>query len=117
MATRAMSTTSRYCYAETPLGTVLLTGDGDDDGLTGVYFTGHRYSPRSSASWEQDGAGFVEVRSQLEEYFDGQRTQFDLALALYGSELERTVWAALCEIPYGETVSYSHIARRIGRSG
>ncbi len=117
MATRATSTTSRYCYVETPLGTVLLTGDGGGDGLTGVYFTGHRFSPRPSASWEQDDAGFVKVRSQLEEYFDGRRTQFDLTLALHGSEFERTVWAALCEVPYGETVSYGDIARRIGRPG
>lgn len=51
MATRAMSTTRRYCYAETPLGTVLLTGDSDGDGLalSGVYFTIHRYSPRPGA--------------------------------------------------------------------
>ncbi len=114
-----MSTTSRYCYAETPLGTVLLTGDGDDDGLalSGVYFTNHRHSARPGATWEQDDAGFVDVRSQLKEYFDGRWTQFDLTLALHGSEFERTVWAALLEIPYGETVSYGHIARRIGRPG
>jgi len=107
--------TSRYCYADTPLGTVLLTGDGD--ALNGVYFTDHLHSPQPGPAWDRDDDGFVEARHQLGEYFDGGRTRFDLALALHGSPFERSVWAAVGEIPFGETASYGEIARRVGRPG
>jgi methylated-DNA-[protein]-cysteine S-methyltransferase len=55
------------------------------------------------------------VRDQLGEYFAGERTDFDLRLAASGNAFERRVWRALEEIPYGETVSYGEVARRIGR--
>lgn len=103
----------RYGYTETPLGTVLLTGEGD--ALSGVYFTDHRSSPVPSTEWELDEASFDAVRGQLSEYFDGRRTGFDLPLALRGSPFELSVWAALQDVGHGETVSYGHIARSIGR--
>jgi methylated-DNA-[protein]-cysteine S-methyltransferase len=54
---------------------------------------------------------------QLAEYFDGARRRFELPLDLVGSPFQRRVWAALREIPYGETVSYGELARRIGAPG
>ena len=56
------------------------------------------------------------ARAQLEEYFDGARTVFDLPLAPEGSEYRRKVWAALCRIPYGSTRSYAEIAQEAGGS-
>lgn len=54
------------------------------------------------------------VEQQLEEYFAGDRTVFDLPLARDGSEFQQKVWGALADIPYGRTASYGEIARRLG---
>jgi methylated-DNA-[protein]-cysteine S-methyltransferase len=51
---------------------------------------------------------------QLEEYFDGRRTEFDLPLDAVGSDFQHSAWDALCTIPFGETVSYGEQARRLG---
>jgi len=52
---------------------------------------------------------------QLEEYFSGTRTRFDLPLELDGTPFQKEVWLALAEIPYGETVSYAELASMVGR--
>ncbi len=52
---------------------------------------------------------------QLDEYFNGQRTVFDLPLLLVGTDFQKTVWQRLLSVPYGETVSYALLARSIGR--
>jgi len=62
-----------------------------------------------------DRAGFAEVVGQLSSYFCGELTRFDLPLALHGTEFQLRVWAALQEIPYGETISYGELAREIGQ--
>ncbi|KAA2213885.1 methylated-DNA--[protein]-cysteine S-methyltransferase [Teichococcus oryzae] len=54
------------------------------------------------------------ARDQLQDYFDGQRAEFDLPLAPHGSVFQQRVWAALREIPPGETRSYGEVARAIG---
>jgi methylated-DNA-[protein]-cysteine S-methyltransferase len=64
-----------------------------------------------------DDARFTQVASQLDEYFAGQRTSFDLALRPQGGAFEQLVWAELLRIPYGETASYGEIAERIGHPG
>lgn len=56
------------------------------------------------------------ARDQLQEYFDGRRTSFDLALAPLGTPYRRRVWAALCDIPSGQTRTYAEIARVAGGS-
>ena len=58
-----------------------------------------------------------EAEGQLEEYFAGRRRSFDLPLDPKGTPFQRSVWAALCEIPWGETRSYGEIARRVGKPG
>ena len=67
--------------------------------------------------WEQRDDAFADVRSQLVEYFDGRRSEFDVPLGLEGNPFELRVWQALCEIPYGETESYGELAARIGHPG
>jgi methylated-DNA-[protein]-cysteine S-methyltransferase len=60
--------------------------------------------------------GFVkEVAAQLEQYFAGERTTFDLELDLRGTEFERRVWDEVRAIPYGCTATYAEIALRVGR--
>ncbi|MBD8163023.1 methylated-DNA--[protein]-cysteine S-methyltransferase [Erwinia persicina] len=56
----------------------------------------------------------LETEKQLREYFAGERQQFDLTLDFIGTEFQRRVWAALVTIPFGETRSYSEIARQVG---
>jgi methylated-DNA-[protein]-cysteine S-methyltransferase len=58
---------------------------------------------------------FSEAIAQLEEYFAGERRDFSLPLPLEGTPFQTTVWSALRTIPYGATVSYGELARRIGR--
>jgi methylated-DNA-[protein]-cysteine S-methyltransferase len=62
-----------------------------------------------------DDTGFDEAVRQLDEYFRGTRTAFDLPVAPQGTEFQRTVWAALRGIPYGETVTYGQLAATIDR--
>lgn len=65
----------------------------------------------------EDAARTAHVERQLAEYFAGRRRDFDLQLAPEGTAFEKQVWAALREIPYGETRSYGAIARELGRPG
>jgi methylated-DNA-[protein]-cysteine S-methyltransferase len=102
-----------YTTMESPIGELLLLGDGDV--LRGLYMQAGRKPIRVQAAWERDDSAFAEVRRQLGEYFAGERSDFDLAMHLEGSAFQRTVWHALTEIPYGETISYGELARRIGR--
>lgn len=62
-----------------------------------------------------DPAILAATTAQLDEYFAGERRVFDLPLDLAGSELHRSVWAQLREIPYGETISYGELAQRAER--
>ena len=65
----------------------------------------------------RDAAPFTAAAEQLDAYFKGVRTTFDLPLAPVGSEFQQRVWAALQEIPYGQTESYGKLAQRIGSPG
>jgi len=96
-----------------PIGELLLAGDGDT--LSGLYMQDGRKPKRIATNWNESAAPFADVKRQLEEYFAGERTTFDVPLAPEGAPFEREVWRALEEIPYGETVSYGEIARRVGQ--
>ena len=102
-----------YTTLDSPIGELLLVGDGE--ALQGLYMQEGRLPVKIHPSWEKADEPFAPVRNQLGEYFAGERTDFDLRLAAAaGNSFERRVWRALEEIPYGETVSYGEIARRIG---
>ncbi len=97
---------------ESPVGPLLLAGDGKS--LTLLYFQAGPHARRPQTGWVGDAKPFRAVMAQLGEYFAGRRREFDLALAPQGTAFQRTVWQALTGIPYGETVSYGELARRIG---
>jgi methylated-DNA-[protein]-cysteine S-methyltransferase len=113
MPTRAE--TLLHTTVDSPIGPLLLLGDGD--ALRGLYMQAGRKPVRVSDTWKAATEPFAEARAQLEEYFAGERTAFDLELAAEGSEFERRVWNALEEIPYGETQSYGEVAERVGAPG
>jgi methylated-DNA-[protein]-cysteine S-methyltransferase len=60
---------------------------------------------------------FARIRRQLEQYFEGKRTSFELELAERGTEFQRAVWSELAKIPAGSTISYAELARRVDREG
>jgi methylated-DNA-[protein]-cysteine S-methyltransferase len=103
-----------YTFVESPIEPILLTSDGQS--LTGVYMDVPKRNPRIGEDWVRgdDAAPFPEARRQLACYFEGKLTQFDLPLAATGTPFQQQVWQALKAIPYGTTLSYGEVARRIG---
>ena len=102
-----------YCYTTTPIGDLLLAGDGD--GLSMIGFPKGKMRRDPEPDWIFNEKPFVETRRQLDEYFAGQRKAFDLPLRLSGTDFQVQVLEELRRIPYGETASYGAIAKRIGR--
>ena len=96
-----------------PLGELVLTAS--ETALTGIYFPTSRHVP-SLDDVERGPGGEVlaRTRDQLSEYFARTRTTFDLPLQPSGTPFELRVWEELREIPFGATLSYSEIARRLG---
>lgn len=96
---------------ESPLGPLTLVGG--PSGLSAVDFPGHG-GPLDEAA--RDDAALAVVRAQLDEYFAGSRTRFELELDLAGgTDFQRGVWEQLRAIPYGSTVSYGELAGAAGR--
>jgi methylated-DNA-[protein]-cysteine S-methyltransferase len=108
-------TSMLYTTIDSPIGELLLVGDGEM--LHRLDIRGGRYPLAVHPSWHQSADSFREVRDQLSDYFAGRRRTFDVPLALSGSEFERRVWQALRQIPYGETRSYGQLARRLSDPG
>jgi methylated-DNA-[protein]-cysteine S-methyltransferase len=100
----------RYSTLPTPIGELVLTAD-PDGALTRLYLPNR---PPDTSGWERDDELLEPVRRQLEEYFAGERTEFDVPLRPTGVPFQLKVWEALLKIPYGETASYGEIAREIG---
>ena len=104
---------TRYWHQiDTPVGTVLLAGDGAH--LTRIHFQSGPHPLRPAPHWEATARPFAAAIGQLEAYFARRRRAFDLPLAPEGSEFQRSVWRALRAIPYGQTISYGELARRVG---
>ncbi len=102
-----------YDYLETPIGRLVLAGDAA--GLAWVGLPEARRPLAIAVDWRRDSAPFGGVRRQLEAWFEGKLQQFDLPLAPRGTPFQRTVWNALAQIPYAQTISYGELARRIGK--
>jgi methylated-DNA-[protein]-cysteine S-methyltransferase len=106
-----------HTVVNSPVGPLTLVAS--DGALVGLYMDEQRHRPEPATFGEpdagQDGELFAHAAGQLEEYFDGERTAFDLRLALDGTAFQRRVWAALQDIPYGQTMSYGEIADQIGQ--
>lgn len=100
-----------YTEMESPLGPVLLVGDGE--ALTVVAMHDQKRGAAVQPDWERTDAPFRAALDQLRAYFAGELQEFDLPLRPAGTPFQQRVWQALLEIPYGETVSYGDIARRI----
>ena len=104
----------RYTVVPSPIGELVAVAEGQQ--LVALLLPPHRDRvDLTGPTRADDDELLAEVRLQLDEYFDGRRTEFDLALGPEGTEFQRAVWAGLLTIPYGETLSYGELADRIGR--
>jgi methylated-DNA-[protein]-cysteine S-methyltransferase len=103
-----------YTILESPIGPLQLISDGE--ALTGLFMNEHKGGPDPGEDWVRDdhNAILAEARRQIKAYFTGERKTFDLPLAARGTEFQQRVWDALRQIPYGTTISYGELARRIG---
>lgn len=105
-------------FLNTPLGRMLISSDGDS--ITGIYFQ-NQLEPRSRFQSSpqmtlppQASAVLKQAELQINEYFEGKRTTFDLPVSLQGTEFQKKVWGELTKIPYGKTISYKELAIRVG---
>jgi methylated-DNA-[protein]-cysteine S-methyltransferase len=103
-----------YRTIDSPIGPLALAGTGRV--LTNLRMIDQTHEP-SRTDWVPDGQAFPNVVDQLDAYFAGERTDFDIELRLAGSDFQRRVWHALLTIPYGETRSYGQVAQQIGAPG
>jgi methylated-DNA-[protein]-cysteine S-methyltransferase len=101
-----------YTSMESPIGPLLLAGN--ERGLSVVHFVNGRRPKSPPRTWVEDKKPFKEVVRQLLAYFEGKLKEFELPLVLEGTEFQLRVWRNLQKIPYGETVSYGQLAKRIG---
>jgi methylated-DNA-[protein]-cysteine S-methyltransferase len=98
---------------ESPVGPLTIAGDGER--VSNLRMTDQTYAPPDQPDWRDDPRAFPDVVAQLEAYFAGERTTFDVPLDLRGTEFQQLVWRALLEIPYGETRTYGSLARALSR--
>lgn len=113
MPTSALPATTYYTLLPSPVGELLLTGNGTH--LTGLYMPPHKWAPTRADDWVRDDARFAPATAQLAAYFGGDLTDFNVPLDPSGTPFQMRVWEALRAIPYGQTVSYGQVAARIGQ--
>lgn len=109
---RRNSNTS-YGYFDSPVGRLLVAGDAGQ--LCLISFPAGSSAKQPQADWQYDESLFEETFGQLEAYFAGELTEFDLPLRFAGTDFQNKVWAALRDIPFGKTNSYGTLASRIGK--
>ncbi len=103
-----------YCVWASPVGRLLLVGD--HDGLHGLHFQDGKHPMNIDKAWQENRRLFKDVIKQLEQYFSGRLQKFSVPLALEGTKFQRSVWRALTTIPYGATMSYGAIAKKVGNA-
>lgn len=99
---------------DSPVGLLTLAGAGAR--LRHLRMVDQTHEP-DRVGWERDDSAFPDAVAQLDAYFAGNLTEFDIELDLAGTEFQRRVWEALIAIPYGQTRSYGEIAGQIGSPG
>ena len=101
------------CNYKSPLGDILLAAD--EIGITGLWFEGQKYFANTlpDEHLSQDTEILTEAKKWLDVYFSGEEPQFTPPLHPAGSEFRQMVWQILLQIPYGQTVTYGEIARKM----
>ena len=99
---------------ESPIGPLTLIAR--DGVLTNVSMHEQRHVSPPPVDAITDDAWFKDVAAQLDAYFAGELSTFDPEMNLLGTPFQQRVWSQLCDIPYGETISYGELARRVGNA-
>jgi methylated-DNA-[protein]-cysteine S-methyltransferase len=100
-----------FTYCDSPIGELLLAGDAQ--ALRVISFPNDRNRLAPADDWRQSDAALHDAVAQLRAYFAGELHEFKLPVDPVGTEFQRQVWDALQTIPYGTTVSYGELARRL----
>jgi methylated-DNA-[protein]-cysteine S-methyltransferase len=106
-------TTTSYHEIDSPVGTLLLVGSAA--GIAAIHFQSGRRRTPIDPEWRRSATPFRTVVSQLDEYFRSRRREFSIELTPTGTPFQQAVWKELRAIPYGTSVSYAELARRIGK--
>lgn len=101
-----------YCYLDSPVGALLAARDGAV--LRYLSFSTGKRPRQPDDAWVADASGFEAVAAQLDAYFHGDLEVFDITFHLAGTDFQKSVWQALTQIPFGQTISYGELARRVG---
>ncbi len=104
---------THYDEMDSPIGTLRLVADRE--GLREIWFEHERHPKQAQSGWIRAEAPLRMARTQLDEYFAGERQHFELPLHPIGTAFQLAVWQELRRIPYGTTISYGELARRIGK--
>jgi methylated-DNA-[protein]-cysteine S-methyltransferase len=113
MSRPATNDTTSFTIVPSPIGRLTLVASGE--ALTGLYFEDDPHGAAATRGATRDERRLRRAAEQLEAYFAGRRTSFELALAPRGTAFQQTVWRALQRIPFGQTATYGDIARAIGK--
>ncbi|MFF2848990.1 methylated-DNA--[protein]-cysteine S-methyltransferase [Streptomyces sp. NPDC058001] len=105
----------QHMVIDSPYG--LLTLVADDGVLCGLYMVDQRHRPPEESFGDRDPEPFAETVRQLDAYFAGDRTEFDVPMRLHGTPFQQSVWEQLLAIPYGETRTYGDLAQALGKPG
>jgi len=108
-----MTATLYFSTMPSPIGELLLLSDGDR--LTGLHMQKQAHWSGMQPHWRRDDSCVHEARTQLRAYFAEELKSFELPLDLQGTDFQKRVWNELLQIPYGETISYGELARRIAQ--
>jgi methylated-DNA-[protein]-cysteine S-methyltransferase len=103
-----------YRYYQSKLGRMLVVAS--KDAITGLYFTGQKYYKAVEPSWIAGDTHepLTQCARELDEYFAGKRTTFTFRMDPQGTAFQRAVWRGIASVPYGETISYAQLSRRVG---
>ena len=100
---------------DSPVGPLTVAGVGGV--VHHLRMDAQTYPPKGQAAWVVDDRAFADVAEQLDAYFAGERTTFDVQLRFDGTDFQTRVWRALLEIPFGETRTYGELAAQLGSPG
>lgn len=113
--TSPTTTTRRHTVVDSPYGPLTLVAT--DGVLSGLYMTDQRHRPAEETFGDHDETPFGAAMDQLDAYFAGRLTRFDLPMHFEGTPFQHRVWERLREIPYGETRTYGELAEELGNRG